>query len=231
MKNPKEKILGILGGMGPYATLDFIKHIYDNTSDISVDSDHIRVVTDINVKLPSRTRAILFNEQSPVDGMVSSIKKLSELGASVIAVPCNSAHYFYNSVKLETNYNWINMLECVSDAVKARNSKRPLILGGYVTVSKKIYKDFLPDAVYLEDSLNEVSYELIEEIKISSNNYLEKIKKIIDLYKKSGADSILLACTEFTVIKSFFMDEGIDTIDSNEEYAKHLIKIIKNKIV
>ena len=128
MKNPKEKILGILGGMGPYATLDFIKHIYDNTSDISVDSDHIRVVTDINVKLPSRTRAILFNEQSPVDGMVSSIKKLSELGASVIAVPCNSAHYFYNSVKLETNDNWINMLECVSDAVKARNSKRPLIL-------------------------------------------------------------------------------------------------------
>ena len=71
MKNPKEKILGILGGMGPYATLDFIKHIYDNTSDISVDSDHIRVVTDINVKLPSRTRAIIFNEQSPVDGMVS----------------------------------------------------------------------------------------------------------------------------------------------------------------
>ena len=119
MKNPKEKILGILGGMGPYATLDFIKHIYDNTSDISVDSDHIRVVTDINVKLPSRTRAILFNEQSPVDGMVSSIKKLSELGASVIAVPCNSAHYFYNSVK----YNISNSFDAVKTIANILNIK------------------------------------------------------------------------------------------------------------
>ncbi|MBA47152.1 MAG: hypothetical protein CL893_03585 [Dehalococcoidia bacterium] len=142
MKDSDEKILGILGGMGPYATLDFIKHIYDNTPDVSVDSDHIRVVTDINVKIPSRTRAILFNEKSPVDGMVSSIKNLGKLGASVIAVPCNSAHYFYNSVKLETSDNWINMLECVSDAVKAKNLRRPLILGGYVTVSKKFIKTF-----------------------------------------------------------------------------------------
>ncbi len=50
MINSKEPILGILGGMGPYATIDFIRNIYDLTPNISVDSDHIRIITDSNVK-------------------------------------------------------------------------------------------------------------------------------------------------------------------------------------
>ena len=227
MNKSEEPILGILGGMGPYATIDFIRNIHDLTPNIFVDSDHIRIITDSNVKIPSRTRAILYNEDSPEEGMVESINNLKKMGASVIAVPCNSAHYFYSLVNPKCNGSWVNMLECVSNAVFKNSFESPLILGGYVTVSKKIYSNTIPKAQYLDNEDNQVIYDLIEDLKICTNNYKEKISKLIKLFKKSDADSILLACTELTAVAESFAENGIHVIDSNKEYALSLVQLIK----
>ncbi len=72
-KIAKQKSIGILGGMGPYATVHFYKRILELTPIIK-DKDHFRIFIDSQVKIPSRTRAILYNETSPVPEMIKSIK-------------------------------------------------------------------------------------------------------------------------------------------------------------
>ncbi len=159
--------------------------------------------------------------------MIKSINNLKKMGASVIAVPCNSAHYFYSSVNSKCNGSWINMLECVSKAVFKNSFESPLILGGYVTVSKKIYSKAIPKAQYLDNEDNQVIYDLIEDLKICTNDYTENISRLIKLFKKSNADSILLACTELTSVAAIFEENDIHVIDSNKEYALSLVELIK----
>ena len=99
MKNSKnKKTIGILGGMGPYATLMFLKNILSLTK-ADKDSDHIRTITDSNIDIPSRSRAILFNEVSPLNGMIDSCKKLKNYPVDAIYVPCNSADFWLDEVQ------------------------------------------------------------------------------------------------------------------------------------
>ena len=84
------KVVGVLGGMGPYATLLFYENIL-NLTDADKDWDHVHLVIDNNTKIPSRTRALLFGEKSPYDCMLESCEKLENYPVDIIVIPCNSA--------------------------------------------------------------------------------------------------------------------------------------------
>ena len=219
-----KKILGILGGMGPYATIDFIRHIYDLTPNVNGDSDHIHIITDINVKIPSRTRAILYQEESPVGGMISSINNLADQGVDLVAVPCNSAHYFYKDVNKHLKIEWINMIQIVCDLLDSSDYSNPLILGGFVTVNKRTYSDYRSDCVYLDDEANEIVYQLINNIKLDKKKYDDEVEDLIQSIINLDCGIVVLACTELTVIAQILKDRGLKVIDSNLEYAKYLVK-------
>ena len=156
----KEKIVGILGGMGPYATVYFFKQIVDSTP-AKKDREHLHVLIDNNVKIPSRTRAILYNEISPVRLMIKSINKLALWGADFVVVPCNSAHFFYEQVIKAIKIPWLNMIKIVSQALKKSQKKQPLILGGYITIKKKLYSKYIPHAIYLPQTENQHIFTFI----------------------------------------------------------------------
>ena len=220
----REIIVGILGGMGPYATNFFLKRILDLTP-AKLDKDHFHTIIDNNVKIPSRTRAIKYNEESPVNDIVHSINNLGKIGCSFVMLPCNSVHYFYDKVSEKIEIPWLNMIEIVSNKILDLNYTKPLILGGYITTQKKVYSQFLPKSVYLSGSENRIIESIIEEIKI--NNSLEKkseqtIKNIIKNYDDS-IDSILLGCTELPIVidEEYFL--GKKVISSIDEYINHII--------
>ena len=220
----REIIVGILGGMGPYATNFFLKRILDLTP-AKLDKDHFHTIIDNNVKIPSRTRAVKYNEESPVNDIVNSINNLGKIGCSFVMLPCNSVHYFYDKVSEKIEIPWLNMIEIVSNKILDLNYTKPLILGGYITTQKKVYSQFLPKSVYLSGSENRIIESIIEEIKI--NNFLEKkseqaIKNIIKNYDDS-IDSILLGCTELPIVidEEYFF--GKKVISSVDEYINHII--------
>ena len=93
-----EKIHCILGGMGPLATADLFKKIVLLTK-AGCDNDHIRIYIDDNAQIPDRTTAILEGGTDPVPAMTDSVKKLSSIGADVLIMPCNTAHYFLPRLK------------------------------------------------------------------------------------------------------------------------------------
>jgi len=219
----REIIVGILGGMGPYATNFFLKRILDLTP-AKLDKDHFHTIIDNNVKIPSRTRAVKYNEESPVNDIVHSINNLGKIGCSFVMLPCNSVHYFYDKVSEKIEIPWLNMIEIVSNKILDLNYTKPLVLGGYITTQKKVYSQFLPKSVYLSGSENRIIESIIEEIKI--NNSLEKkseqtIKNIIKTYDDS-IDSILLGCTELPIVidEEYFL--GKKVISSIDEYINHI---------
>jgi len=89
----REKIVGILGGMGPEATIDMFQKIVDATPAVE-NEEHLRIIIDNNPKLPSRQDAILRGGPSPVPEMIKSGKLLADAGADFIILGANTAHWF-----------------------------------------------------------------------------------------------------------------------------------------
>lgn len=217
MKNNNEKVVGILGGMGPYASLEFARLLLDITP-AKKDWDHLHVVIDNNPKIPSRTRAVLYGEKSPVTAMISSINRLATAGADFAVVPCNSAHYFYDEVVSHITIPWLNMLEVIASKVKM---KKPLILGAYLVTKRKIYKPYFPHAKYLSGCDSAEMIRLIEELKREaklSNVMLKRLMQII-YHASKRADSLILACTELSLITDRLIEIELPIFDSTKLYA------------
>src|SRR5208337_1505190 len=90
--------IGILGGMGPEATIDLFTKIVHSTP-VSRDQDHLRLIIDNNPGIPDRQKAILENGPSPATMLIKTAKNLAVAGADFIVMPCNTAHYWIQEIR------------------------------------------------------------------------------------------------------------------------------------
>lgn len=96
-------MLGILGGLGPMSTVYFYELITALTP-ASCDQDHIDIVISSRATTPDRTEYILGrSDKNPLDSMIPDAKRLVAFGAQIIAIPCNTAHYFYDRLAAEVD--------------------------------------------------------------------------------------------------------------------------------
>lgn len=111
------KIIGILGGMGPEATCDLFHKIIRVTprfKPVRRDQDHLRVIVDSNPLIPDRTAAILADGEDPVPALQETARNLERAGAGLIAMPCNTAHYFWGEVQAAVSIPVLHMMEEVA---------------------------------------------------------------------------------------------------------------------
>jgi len=113
----KEKTIGILGGMGPEATLDCFGKIIRNTP-AGRDQEHLRVLIDSNPKVPDRTAAIIGRGESPVPILVEGCRALQLAGADFIIIPCVSAHFFLNEIREQSSLYILSIFDAVTEAVE-----------------------------------------------------------------------------------------------------------------
>lgn len=109
-----EKIIGILGGMGPEATIDLFAKIVKGTK-VGRDQDHLRILIDNNPKIPDRTLAIQKKGPTPLTQLVRSAKLLEKAGADFIVIPCVTVHYYYDSLQKRIK---IPVLHIVNETMK-----------------------------------------------------------------------------------------------------------------
>jgi len=114
-----EKIIGILGGMGPEATIDLYTKIVKETK-VKKDQDHLRILIDNNPKIPDRTLAIQKKGPSPLPQLIRSAKILENAGADFIVIPCVTAHYYYESLKKKIKIPTLNLVEITVQYIKSR---------------------------------------------------------------------------------------------------------------
>lgn len=228
-----KKIIGILGGMGPFASTAFYLKILKLTN-AKKDWEHLRVIIDNNPHIPSRSRHVLYNEESPVEGMKKSCKQLEKYPVDVIAIPCNSASYFIDFFKDEISIPILNIIEITSNYIgeNYNKAKRVVVFGSAVIYYKKAYKKYLEKVnkelvIHTEEEQRRIE-NFIEEIKLDhvTEKLKEKIKKFIsDLKSKYDVDVIILGCTEFGCIEE--LKDKTNIVDSSDVLAKYIIENYK----
>ncbi len=109
-----EKVVGVLGGMGPEATIELFAQIVRRTR-ATKDRDHLRVIIDNNPKVPDRTRAILHGGESCLPELTRSARALKRAGADFIVIPCVTVHYFHAALQKRTS---LPVLSIIGETVK-----------------------------------------------------------------------------------------------------------------
>ncbi|MEA2005264.1 MAG: amino acid racemase [Acidobacteriota bacterium] len=105
-----KKTIGILGGMGPEATVHMFELIIKNTK-AEKDQDHIPVIIYSNPKIPPRTDAVFNKGPSPTPFLIEGAELLEKAGADFIIMPCITAHYFFHEVAAHVSIPFLNLLE------------------------------------------------------------------------------------------------------------------------
>jgi aspartate racemase len=116
-----EKTIGILGGMGPEATLDLFGKIIANTP-AARDQEHLRVVIDSNPKVPDRTAAILKGGESPVPAIKAGIAALKSAGADFVVIPCVSAHSFLGELQVEAGLPILSLFDVTAEHIRQHHA-------------------------------------------------------------------------------------------------------------
>jgi len=227
-----KKTIGILGGVGPYATVDlFLKIIKATTA--KRDQDHLRIIIDNNPQIPDRTEAILGKGPSPLPKMVETAKNLGRAGADFIVIPCNTAHYFLGDLEAEISIPVLNMVEETRKTVK---EGFPLagkvgLLATTGTIKSRIYHKAFEEIdweVVVPDKISqEVVMDAIYGEKGIKAGYFEEPKKKIIRVARSlidrGAKVILAGCTEVPlVLKS--EDLSVPVLDPTHILAKAAVR-------
>ena len=112
----KEKTIGILGGMGPEATLNCFSRIISSTP-AKNDQEHLRVIIDSNPKVPDRTAAIIAEGESPVPVLVAGCRALQQAGADFIIIPCVSAHFFLDEIQQQIELPILSIFDVVAETL------------------------------------------------------------------------------------------------------------------
>jgi aspartate racemase len=230
MNEKRDKILGILGGMGTNAGLNFVKRFlneWESSFVVNKEWDYPHFILDSNCKLPSRVRHILYKEESPLEGMISSIQNLKKSGADLVVIPCNTAHYFIDEVKKSVDIEIVNMIQLVLDYLKTLKIKKIYVLASEGTVMANLYDKYKKEILVEYSENNTLTRNVIEDVK---KNIISKvtINNFIKLLKKDCCN--VLACTEFSLLYSenqkLFKKYKI--IDPEITTIKYLIKRIVN---
>jgi aspartate racemase len=227
--NPLYKTVGILGGMGPYATLSFFEKILKLTP-AKKDWDHLHLIIDNNPHIPSRSRYYLYGESSPVQKMMESCKRLQAYPVDFIVIPCNSASIFIQEIQAQINIPILNIIEITVKALTKKFSSpcSVAVFGGVITYGNRTYEPFLKKsgfAYYHHSSVIQKNVEkLIEKIKLNSpRDEIESDFSILisHFHQEHQVDAVILGCTEFGLISNKY---DIPLIDSNHELALYTVE-------
>lgn len=212
----KIKKLGIIGGMGPLATVRFYERIVENT-DAHKDQDHIDMVILNHASLPDRTKVI---EEKNYDVFLDAINKdfeiMNHLKVDNIAIPCNTSHFFIDDFKKMTDINIINMVEeTVLYIANETNFNKIAVLGTYGTLNSKVYERYISkyelESYLLSEMEKELSMQTIYRVKEDAMIQSDEFEKLIrDLNEKDIMP--ILACTELSCLK--FLDSSLHYIDA-----------------
>ena len=111
-----DKVIGILGGMGPEATLECYSRIIKCTP-AKKDQEHLRVIIDANPKVPDRTAAIIGQGESPLTILVEGCRCLQRAGADFIIIPCVSAHLFLDQIQEQIKLRILSIFDTIAEAI------------------------------------------------------------------------------------------------------------------
>jgi aspartate racemase len=221
-KVPSSKVLGVLGGMGPAATLDFLAKLQAATP-VSREQDHLRVLVDINPKVPDRNNS--YDEAGPV--LAQMAVGLREAGAQVLAIACNTAHAYAEQVKA-SGLPLVDLIETAGLAAKAHGAERVGVLGtgGALALYRRTFSHLGIEAVTLDDHEQVEFMALLYRIKqgdLGADSH-ETMAALAHRLVGKDAQVVVAGCTEVPLVMGAG-DLRVPFIDATEALARRCVEV------
>ena len=224
----KNKTVGVLGGLGPMASVYFYEMVV-NMTDAKIDQEHVDMIITNRATTPDRTAFIVGeSDEDPSKVLIDDAKKLENYGVDFIAMTCNTAHYFYNKIANSINIPMLNIVEETIKHAKATNHKKLGILATTGNIKTNLYQDMCEkyEIEYMildENRQSQVMDIIYNDIKSGKSADMNKFNKLVNHLKENGCDGIVLGCTELSILKN---DNNLGNdlyIDSLEVLARQTI--------
>jgi aspartate racemase len=221
-KTTPSKVLGVLGGMGPAATLDFLAKLQAATP-VSREQDHLRVLVDINPKVPDRNDS--YDAAGPV--LAQMAVGLREAGAQVLAIACNTAHAYVDQVKA-SGLPLVDLIETAGLAAKAQGAERVGVLGtsGALALYRRTFSHLGIEAVTLDDHEQVEFMALLYRIKHGDlgPDSRQTMAALAHRLVGKGAQGVVAGCTEVPLVMGP-ADLTVPFVDATEALAKRCVEV------
>lgn len=239
---PRQFRVGVIGGVGPAATVDFMHKIVQGT-EARCDQDHIKLIVEHNPQIPDRTAHLIADGEDPTVALYSACKRLEANDADVIAIPCNTAHAFVDRIQPYLSVPILNMLhETVSHISRHLPAAKTVgLLATTGTVRSRVYHDAAKDAPFeliVPDTLHQeaVMRAIYGDRGVKAGHLdgecrADLIRALRHLVAR-GAEAVVLGCTELPLILPATPDLSVDgrhvaVLDPTEILARRCVQLSK----
>ncbi|GIV58698.1 MAG: aspartate/glutamate racemase family protein [Bacteroidetes bacterium] len=242
-----EPLIGVIGGMGPYAGLDLTQKIFDHTA-ASSDADHVPVaLLSYPGRIPDRTAFITGKtDVNPAGPIAEVAHELARLGVSVAGMPCHTAHappiFGPLQARLRDEIPHLRLLHMIEETIRFLREEYPscrrigvmATLGAYRT---RLHADaleaagltpILPDENIQETIIHRAIYDPTYGLKAQSHPVSmiarQSLISAIEHLREKGADAVLLGCTELSLAFTEAEHDGLPIIDPTMILARALLR-------
>ncbi len=230
----QSKIVGVLGGMGPDATVDFMAKVIALTP-AEKDQDHVHMIVDQNPKVPNRQEAILADGEDPGPVMAEMAQRLEAAGADFLVVPCNSAFGFASVVAGAVSIPLVSIIDVTVAAAVKNGATAVGVLATDGCLKAHVFQDALEKAGV--EPVLPTDYELsklmtlVNRIKAGyqGETIVREMVTLAAALVDRGAQSVIAGCTEIPLVLD---DAAIDVplISSTDALAQQAVALALGEI-
>lgn len=242
---PKPFKVGMIGGLGPAATVDLYDKIVRATP-AKTDQEHFKLVVEQNPQIPDRTKALLEGGVDPTLALYHCAKRLQADGCDCLIIPCNTAHAFVPGLERHLHIPFINMQQATMDEIKAKfgDSARIGLMATTGTVRTGIYGNKAKDmglAMYVPDEENQAHVMAAiygpqgAKAGFTTGVCYEDLTKAAEyLVKTFDCNVLILGCTELPLIfkegDTKIAGKDVFIIDPTSALARKVVKLAQKTI-
>jgi aspartate racemase len=224
------KRLGVLGGMGPAASAEFITRLIQQTP-ATKDQEHIPFVLWNEPRVPDRSTSILNEDDKPLPYLLQGMQVLKAVGCTTIVIPCNTAHFWYDEL-VKFKIPILHIVDSVADSLRDVNVIGTIgVMGTQATVELGLYQYMLNKSGWdcitpTKEEMNNLVQPAIDLIKSGSIKeahpmLMTVVKSLID----RGAKAVVLGCTEIPLAVKETEENNIPLVNSIDSLVKAAINI------
>ena len=227
------KTVGVLGGMGPDATVDFMAKVIALTP-AGRDQDHIHMLVDHNPLVPNRQAHILGAGEDPGPALAAMARRLEQAGADFLVMPCNTAQAYEQDIASAASIPLISIIDetIAAIGVAAPQAKAVCILATVGCLQAEMYQramtaadllPVLPDSEELKKLMT-----LVNGVKAGAigDRVKQSMRELADALVARGAEAIIAGCTEIPLV----LDESmldVPLISSTDVLAQRTVQLAK----
>lgn len=206
-ESPPRRVVGVMGGLGPAATVDFFAKVLAATG-AERDQDHLHLLIDCDPTLPNRNEAIAKTGPSPGPGLVRMAQRLETAGADFLVMVCNTAHAWEPEIRAATSVPFVSLIETTCDEVERLGAQRAAVLAADGCLQAELYQRALArrgiEALVPDAPAQAAFMALLYRIKRGdvSPAARAEMRGLAEAQLARGADVVVAACTEIPLVLS-----------------------------